>query len=96
MFYFYRNQVWLKIIITHPSHQSSFTPVPEDAALKFLGSSKTETCDLDLIPTLLVEECVDLLNTLITNIKNYSFKESSFPNCFNDAYATPPEKTKYG
>ena len=68
---------------------SSFEPVSEDDILKILKSSPTKSCDLDPIPTSLVKECTDILNTQITNIISYSLKEGSFPNFFKITYVTP-------
>ena len=51
---------------------SSFTPVSEEELLKILKSSPSKSCDLDPIPTSLVQECADILITPITKIVNYS------------------------
>ena len=48
-----------------------------------------KSSDLDPIPTSLVKDSIDILNTPITSTTNLSLTEGSFPSHFNSAHVSP-------
>ena len=57
-------------------------------------SSSDSSCDLDVIPTILLKSCLDVLIKPITIIVNLSFSEGSFPTTFKHAPVNPLLKTQ--
>ena len=72
-----------------PPAFNAFVPVTEDEVLKFVNESPTKSCLLTLIPTFLLEDCLDILLPSITKLVNYSLIEGSFSITFKKAVVTP-------
>ena len=61
----------------------------EDEIKKFILSSSSKSCDLDLIPTSVLKNCIDILITPITDIINITMETSTFPSNFKEAHVRP-------
>ena len=61
-----------------PPHFSSFVPVTMDEISILLSDSSETNCDLDPIPTSLLEHCSSVLLPTITNIINLSLSTIAF------------------
>ena len=66
------------------SKMNVFERASEDEKL-FLSSS-LKSCDMDTIPTSVLKNCLDILITPITDIKNTSMEISTFPQNFKEAH----------
>ena len=66
----------------------------DDNSLQVLSSS-SKSCDLDLIPTSVLKNWLDILITPITDIINISMKTSTFPQNFKEAHVRPLLKNTY-
>ena len=63
--------------------------VTADEVRHFVLRALCKSSDLDLIPTSLVKDCIDILITPITTIINLSLTEGSFPSHFKSAQVSP-------
>ena len=61
---------------------------PDDIA-KIIKNSPTKSCLLDLWPTFLVKDCLDILLPSITKLVNCSLLEGAVPDGFKSAVVTP-------
>ena len=60
-----------------------------DEIRDIIASGPNKSCQLDLIPTWLVKQCVDQLLPLLTSIINESLTKGDFPNDFKNAIVKP-------
>ena len=68
---------------------STFFTVTDDQVTKIITNSPSESCSLDLWPTFLVLDYLDILITPITSIINASLEQGKCPNFFKQAHVTP-------
>ena len=61
------------------SKMNSFERATKDEIKKLILSSSSKSCDLDPIPTNVLNYCLDILVTPITDIINISMDTSTFP-----------------
>ena len=61
----------------------------EDEIKKLILCSSSISCDLDPIPTSVMQNCLDILITPITDIINISMETSTLPQNFKEAYVRP-------
>ena len=61
------------------SMMDTFEPFTETVIKQFLERSSNPSCKVDPMPTWLVKECQNVLNTLIRKIFNISISLGSFP-----------------
>ena len=78
----------------HPSCDINFlmntlTLARETEIKKLIMKSKSTSSDLDLFPTSLLKDCLDVLVEPITSIINKSLQEGVFPDQFKKAYIRP-------
>ena len=71
------------------SKMNVFERASEDKIKKLTVSSSSKSCDLDPIPTSVLENCLDILITPITDIINISMETSTFPQNFKEAHVRP-------
>ena len=62
---------------------------------KLILSSSSKSCDLDPIPTSVLNNFLDLLITPITDIISISMETSTFPHNFKEAHVRPLLKKTY-
>ena len=67
----------------------SFAPVSEEKVKKIILKSPSKYCDLDPIPSSLLNSCIDELVPSITNIINTSLSSGSVPESFKTALVKP-------
>ena len=67
----------------------SFKKVSDEEIKKAIMKSPTKSCLLDLWPTFLVKECLDILVPSITELVNCSLSEGVVPVDFEKAVVTP-------
>ena len=72
-----------------PPMFASFSTVTEDQVTKIILESPIKSCSLDLWPTFLVLEYLDILITPITSIINASLEQGKCPKYFKQAHLTP-------
>ena len=75
--------------VCSPHNLSHFNEVSEKEILKIIKNSPTKACPLDLVPTFLLKDCVDILLPSITKLVNLSLAEGVFPQRFKEAVITP-------
>ena len=73
---------------------STFKPVTSENVKSVIMSSRTKSCSLDPIPTVLVKKCIDVLVRPITAIINSSLMIGVFPSQFKHGLVTPIIKKK--
>ena len=73
---------------------SNFKPVTSENVKSVIMSSRTKSCSLDPIPTVLVKKCIDVLVRPITAIINSSLMTGVFPSQFKHGLVTPIIKKK--
>ena len=61
----------------------------EDEIKKLILSSSSKSCDLDLIPTSMLKNCLAILITPINDIINISMETSTFPRNFKKTHIIP-------
>ena len=61
----------------------------EDGIKNRILSSSSKSCDLDPILTSVLQNCLDILITVITDIINISMETSTFPQNFKEAHVRP-------
>ncbi len=66
-----------------------FTPATTDEVRKIILKSKSTTCQLDVMPTWLLKECLDTLLPVITNIVNMSLSSATMPSSYKEAVLIP-------
>ena len=71
-----------------------FKPVSESVVKNLILQSATKICQLDLIPTSLLVECLDTLLPSLTALVNSSLSSCVFPEVFKTALVTPLLKKK--
>ena len=71
------------------SKMNVFERALEDEIKKLILSSSSKSCDLDPIPTSVLENCFDIIITPITDIINISMETSTFPQNFKEAHVRP-------
>ena len=64
-------------------------PASEDEVRKIIMKSASKSCDLDPIPTNLLEALLDILFKPITTIINLSLESGTFSLSFKEAHVTP-------
>ena len=72
-----------------PPNLSHFSEVSENEILRMTKNSPTKLCLLDLVPTFLLKDCVDILIPCITKLVNLSLIEVVFPQHFKKVVFTP-------
>ena len=55
-----------------------FTPLTEEKVRELINSSAKKTCNLDLMPTSLMIDCIDVLLPIITKMINLSLESGLF------------------
>src|SRR5688572_27617532 len=75
--------------LSPPPELSSFHPVSDLEVRKIILSSTDSFCSLDLIPTKLLNSCIDAFVLPITHLINLSLSEGVFPTNFKNAVVTP-------
>ena len=70
-------------------HLTCFEPATSEEVRKLILTSPTKTCALYPIPTSLLNSCVDVLLTPITNKVNLSPKSGVFPDTLKLSHITP-------
>ena len=73
---------------------SSFSSVTTEDVRSVIRSSRTKSCMLDPIPTVLVKKCIDVLVCPIAAIINSSLMTGVFPTQFKHGVVTPIIKKK--
>ena len=68
---------------------SEFRPVTEKEIRDLILTSSPKTCILDPLPTSIVQEQIDVLVPVITNIINMSLTSGTVPKLFKTAVVTP-------
>ena len=68
---------------------SPFEQVYENAVLEFVQNAAPKTRELDLIPTSLLMECLDILLPTLTQIDNDSLTSGIFPQNQKSALVKP-------
>ena len=76
------------------SSWSTFSQVSEQEVSKLVTSAKTKSCELDPVPTNLVQQCSVVLSPILVDIINSSLKEGVFPAFWKRALVTPILKKK--
>ena len=71
------------------NHLSSFNPFTEDDMRKLVMKSSSAFCDLDPAPTWLINVCLDVLISPMTNIVNLSLDTGAFPDSMKAARVKP-------
>ena len=71
-----------------PPKLMGFTPVTQDEISKIINKSPTKSCLLDLMPTFLIKECIDVLLPSVTKLVNCSLHEGLVPDGFIKAVVT--------
>ena len=71
------------------SKMNVFERASEDEIKKLILSSSLKSFDLDPIPTSVLENCLDILMTPITDIINISMETSKLPQNFKEAHVRP-------
>ena len=71
------------------SQLASFEPATTAEVRIIIMSSRNKFCDLDPLPTVLLEACLDVLIKPITNIINVSLCSVLFPEDFICAHVNP-------
>ena len=64
-------------------------PASEDEVRKIIMKSVSKSCDLDPIPTNILQALLDILIKPITTIINLSLESGTFPLSFKEAHVTP-------
>ena len=76
-----------------PAHtgpvMSDLSPVTPVEAAKAITSMKSKTSPLDILPTDILENCVDVFAVVISKLANLSFEQGIFPTAFKTAQITP-------
>ena len=72
-----------------PPLLASFQPLTKEDVRKLISKSTTKSCDLDPCPTFIINECLAILLTPITNIIILYICEGVFPDRFKQAIVTP-------
>lgn len=75
--------------VTPPTRITDFEQVTAEEVRQAILKSSNATCDLDVIPTKRLKECVHAFLTPITTIVNKCFTEGSFPLVFKHALVSP-------
>ena len=73
-----------------------FREVSEEEMKRIIKDMSDKTCDLDLIPTWLIKECVEVFVPLFTKIINASIRKGIVPELFQQALVFPTIKNPYG
>ena len=68
---------------------TAFTPATEDEVRKVINKAPSKSCELDVIPTWLLKQCLEPLLPIITAIINRSLKEGIVPHEFTKAIVRP-------
>ena len=76
----------------YPPKLTVFTQVTQDEIGKIISKSPIKSCLLDLLPTLVIKECIDILLPSITKLVNCSLREGLVPDGFKKAVVTPLTK----
>ena len=71
---------------------SIFRDTGEDEVQKVILASSDATCELDLMPTKVLKECLLALAEPISIITNKCFSESKFPSIYKQALVVPLHK----
>ena len=71
-----------------------FVPVSEVEVRRLVSTSPCKSCDLDPIPTTLLNDCIDIPTTLITSIVTLSLSKGVFPTRFKICLCMPSVKLK--
>ncbi|XP_060553020.1 uncharacterized protein LOC132714233 [Ruditapes philippinarum] len=66
-----------------------FTPVTENELRKVISKSQSKSCELDVLPTWLLKECLDELVPSLTKLINYSLDRSYVPKSFKSSLIRP-------
>ena len=77
---------------SQPPVLSVFHDTCDDEVRKAILASSDATCELDLMPTKFLKECLPVLAKPITIIINKCFSEGKFPSIFKQALVTPLHK----
>ena len=68
---------------------SSFKKVYQLTVKECFLNTAPKSCDLDLIPSKLLIECLDSICPSLTDLFDYSLASGIFPQCFKSALVTP-------
>ena len=68
---------------------SSFENVSQLTVMECILNSAPKSCELDLIPSKLLIECLDSFLPSLTDLFNSSLESGIFPQCFKSALVTP-------
>ena len=77
------------------SKMNPFERAIEDEIKKVILSSSSKSCVLNLIPTNVLKNCIDILVAPITDIIDISMDTSTFPKKIKEAHVRPLLKIKY-
>ena len=71
-----------------PPTLTVFTQVTQHKIGKIISKSPTKSCLLDLLPTFLIKECIDILLPSVAKLVNCSLREGLVPDGFKKAVIT--------
>ena len=71
------------------SRLAEFRPFDQKEVKKTILSMKTESCELDALPTKLLKECIDDILPTITNLVNISLQDGVFASEWKNSIIRP-------